>query len=378
MKRLIALILTLTLALGLAACNSSDGGGAMDKANSGDSVVVGDQGNDLPTVSWKMGSTWGNGTYFYSRDVLFAETVSELTNGKFTINVYGEGELCSSAQCLDYVSDGTIQAAGDCPGYWGGRNTAFEPLCFTCNDFTAMDYLTWINRFDGLEVYNKIYGQFNIVYFPHTITWTESGMRTSSPVTSLEDMKSMKLRVGGVVASRMLKSLGVNIVSMAGGELYEAIMRGTIDGCEFANPSSDISLGLDEVAPYLLLPCWYQSANVNGVMINQEAYNALPDAYKDALKRATEITRSQIDATFYDDTTAFRTMMDAGRQNVTFLSEEDMALVQDAIDTTYAEVEQENPDFKMVRDSMRAYREYVDVYRDALDIYGFGISGESK
>ena len=376
MKKIIALALSVLMMFSLVACggtSNGNSGGALAQTGQNNSIEGNNTDNNLPTVTWKMGSTWGNGTYFFEREKVFTDLVSQLTNGKFQITVYGEGELCSASQCFDYVSDGTIQAAGDCPGYWGGRNTAFEPLCFTCNDFTAMDYVTWINQHDGLEVYNKIYGQYNIVYFPHTICWQESGIRSSKPLTSLEDMSHAKLRVGGVVASRMLKSLGVNIVSMSGGELYEAIMRGTIDGCEFSTPGADITLGLHEVAPYLLLPCWFQSANVNGVMINKEAYDALPQEYKDALAQATEITRSQIDKTFNDDAIAFQKMLDAGMQ-VTYLSDEDMARIETAIADTYAAVEAENPDFKMVRDSMHNYRESVDVYRDALDIYGFGIS----
>ncbi len=381
MKKLFALILSLSLLFSLSACiensaaESGGGGGALAGLQQGSTGGDPSTDNGLPVVNWKMASVWGEGTVHYESDKIFAQLVSDFTGGKFTITTYGEGALCSASQCFDYVADGTVQAAGDCPGYWTGRDLGFEPLCFTCDDLSGMDYLAWINEGGGLEVYQDIYSQHGITYFPIAIMWTESGLRTSRPCTSIEDMRSMKLRVGGVVVGRMLKSLGVNIVSMSGGELYEGIMRNTIDGCEFSTPGADASLGLHEVAPYLLLPCWYQSANINGVMINPDAYNALPVEYQEAIAKAAKASRSQAIARyFYEDALAFNNMVDNFDMQVSYLSDEDRALITETIEKTYNEVEAESPNFKMVRDAMRAYRETVDNYRDSLDDYGFGIT----
>ena len=125
MKRVFAMMLTLCMALSLLAGCGSTKSGTMDTANA-NAIAAGD--SSLPVVTWKMGSTWGAGNVHFTVDKRFTELVSQLTNGRFTITNYSEGELCSASQLFDYVSQGTIQCGGDWGGYWSGKDTAFELL----------------------------------------------------------------------------------------------------------------------------------------------------------------------------------------------------------------------------------------------------------
>ena len=122
MKRVFAMMLTLCMALSLLAGCGSTKSGTMDTANA-NAIAAGD--SSLPVVTWKMGSTWGAGNVHFTVDKRFTELVSQLTNGRFTITNYSEGELCSASQLFDYVSQGTIQCGGDWGGYWSGKDTAF-------------------------------------------------------------------------------------------------------------------------------------------------------------------------------------------------------------------------------------------------------------
>lgn len=97
MKKLIALVLCCLMAASLAACGggTSTSGGAMDQVGAGAATTSGST-DDLPTVQWKMISTWGSGNVHFSVDQRFAELVSQFTNGKFQITNYGEGELAAA------------------------------------------------------------------------------------------------------------------------------------------------------------------------------------------------------------------------------------------------------------------------------------------
>lgn len=125
-----------------------------------------------------------------------------------------------------------------------------------------------------------MYGQYNMEYFPLVTNPSESGIRSVSPITSIEDMQHMKIRLGGVMAGKAAQKLGINITTVAASELYESLQRGVIDGGEFSGPKADDSLKLQEVAPYWCAPAWYQSAGVNGVMVNKQAWESLPEAYQ--------------------------------------------------------------------------------------------------
>ena len=115
-KRLMASLLCGAIGaatLGLSGCGSAADSGMMDAANA--NAVAGGS-SDLPVVTWKMGSTWGDGNIHFTCDERFSELVSQLTDGRFTITNYPECSLCAANQLFDYVQNGTIQCGGD----WGG------------------------------------------------------------------------------------------------------------------------------------------------------------------------------------------------------------------------------------------------------------------
>lgn len=380
MKRSIALFLALTMLLSLSACGSkpsgdnSQGGGAMGNA-AVQNPNTGSADDGLPTITWKMGSTWGSGNTHFTCDQRFAELVGQLTGGKFTITNYAEGELCSGSQAFDYVSEGTIEAAGDCGAYWSGKNTAFELLNSTVNDFSGMDYFLWINQADGLEVYQTIYGKYNMIYFPIACTWSESGIRSSVPVTSLDDLKALKLRMGSVIPGKALKELGVGVVSVSGSEIYESMQRGVIDACEFSTPYADNSLKLQEVAKYWCTPCWFQSSGVNGVMINKDAWDKLPKEYQDAVALAASITRAEKMAEYmWNDAKVYTQMTEQDGVTITHLDDASFNTIIETYNRVLAEEAAANPDIQYILDSQAAYRAVVDDYRAELGNYGFGFN----
>ena len=189
--------------LGLSGCGNAADSGMMDAANA--NAVAGGS-SDLPVITWKMGSTWGDGNIHFTCDERFSELVSQLTDGRFTITNYPEGSLCAANQLFDYVQNGTIQCGGDWGGYWSGKDTAFELLSTTMDNFTGMDYYIWITQGGGLQCYQDMYGKYNMTYFPIMINHAESGIRSTKPITSIKDMQSMKIRLGGVMAGRAAES----------------------------------------------------------------------------------------------------------------------------------------------------------------------------
>ena len=91
-KRLMASLLCGAIGaatLGLSGCGSAADSGMMDAANA--NAVAGGS-SDLPVVTWKMGSTWGDGNIHFTCDERFSELVSQLTDGRFTITNYPEGQ----------------------------------------------------------------------------------------------------------------------------------------------------------------------------------------------------------------------------------------------------------------------------------------------
>jgi TRAP-type mannitol/chloroaromatic compound transport system substrate-binding protein len=64
-----------------------------------------------------------------------------------------------------------------------------------------------------------------------------------------------EMRIGGF-AGVVLQKLSTVPQQIAGGDLYPALEKGTIDAAEWVGPHDDEKLGLYKVAPYYYCPSW--------------------------------------------------------------------------------------------------------------------------
>ncbi|MGX8791810.1 TRAP transporter substrate-binding protein [Oceanobacillus sp. M60] len=330
------------------------------------------------TFSWRMSSTYPSGSIQFERDKRFAELVNELSNGRLDITLHQEGELTASDQLLDTVSNGTIEAGGDWPGSWSGLNSAFSLLGTSAAGMSVFDYAMWIQSDEGMEIYNEIYGQQNLVYFPYNIPATESGIRSTEPIESLEDLNGLNIRFVGTVQSRLMQEFGGNPVNLPAGELYESIQRGVIDAVEFSGPSGDKALNLDEVTNYVATPSWHQTASVTGVMINQDVWESLPEDLQLVVDTAAKTT--MLETTFdelYQDALVTGEMIESGSVTVTEFPEEDVETIIETTIKIQDELAEENSDFAMVLESQKEFMKTFSGYRDIMGPWGFGTNAET-
>ena len=379
MKKLVALVLALAMILSLAACGSS--GGAMDQQQQQTTTTTTTTtggSDEMPDITWRMVTTWSPGTAHAVTDETFCNYVSKLSNGRFTIDYYGVDELCAQAEVFDYVSKGTAECGGDWAGYWAGRDVVFELLATTMNLFSQMDYVLWCYEGGGLDIYQSVFGEYNMTYFPLVYHLAESGIRSSKPVSTVEDMQTMKVRLGGVLAGRVAEKLGITPVTVAGGELYESLQRGVIDAAEYSTPYADYTFHLEEVTDYWVAPAWYQSAGCNGVMINLDAWNELPDNYKEIIEMASYLTMfDAIHRYDYNDIGATNDILASGTQ-LTEWDPEAWDTFCATAEEVYEEARAESEWFDTCYTSMLDYKENIAQYRDMLDLYGFGFNSATE
>ncbi|WBU63783.1 TRAP transporter substrate-binding protein DctP [Paracoccus aerodenitrificans] len=321
--------------------------------------------------TWTMTSTWPSSLELIETDKHFVELANKLTEGELTIEFFEGGALVPAGEVFGAVESGTIQAGGDWPGYWAGRDPAFSPLSTTPALFNAVDYVNWIQEWGGRELYEEIYGNFGMMYLPFGVTNNESGFRTLEPIVTLEDLQGKRLRLSGLEQGRLLEKLGGNQVSMAAGEIYQSLERGVIDGAEFSTPNADLSGGFDQVTGYWATPGWHQSASAFGVMINKSAWDALSPETQEKLRIAADATMLwSLAFTEKRATEAYAAFDEAVEIN----RYEDAALeqIQTLANETIVETACENPNSAKVYLSMVQYLEDYAKWRDASAPYNLG------
>src|SRR3989442_14668391 len=101
----------------------------------------------------------------------------------------------------------------------------------------------------------------------------------SKEIKTMDDMKGLKFRVGGF-AGLILQRLGVVPQQIAGGDIYPALERGTIDAAEWVGPYDDEKLGFYKVVKFYYYPGWWEGGTTLHLLINLAKWNELPKTYQ--------------------------------------------------------------------------------------------------
>lgn len=324
------------------------------------------------TIDWKMISVWGEGSLQYENDKKFVDLLKKLSNNRINIKLHASGQLAPATQVLDMVNKGTVQVGSDWPSYWSGMNTAFDLLGSQAMGLSQWDYLLWMDQAGGRELYDEMYGKFNTVYFPTSISAMESGIRTNKPINSLEDFNGMTIRMAGLIQSQLAQAVGATPVTLATTEVYEALQRGVVDGAEYSVPAADEMLNIQDVTKYWLTPGFHQTSSVYGAMINKDAWASLPDDLKAVFEEASKASLlSQSAAYAYNDALASVRIIDGGIETTT-LPDADMEKIREMRNKIINKLASENPDYAKVLKSQQDYLKDFAPYRDMQGDWGFG------
>ncbi|RLA99711.1 ABC transporter substrate-binding protein [Candidatus Bathyarchaeota archaeon] len=334
------------------------------------SVAIGAEKQKV--IRWRFQSIWPPAINLIEGDKHFVGLVNKLAGGRLKIDFYPGGALVGGFELFDAVAKGTIEAGGDWPNYWAGKNTAFDLLGSFPMLLTPGDYFVWIWQGGGLELYQEIYGKYGLVYFPHTNTSMESGVRSNKPIRTLKDYAGLKIRMSGRNQGKILKDIGAAQVMMAGGEIYQALERGVIDAAEFCNPSTDWGMGFQEVTKYWASPGWHQPNSVLGVMINKKAWDALPDDLKYIIKVAAQATFTWSWSFFeYSAIDGTKKFLEKGIK-LTRLDDDSLKKLQELAWKHLLEDARANPDFAKVAYSQVKFLHDFAHWRTICKPFSFG------
>ena len=133
-------------------------------------------------------------------------------------------------------------------------------------------------------------------------------------ITSLEDLKGLKFRIAGL-GGQVFAKLGVVTQQIAGGDLYPALEKGTIDAAEWVGPYDDEKLGLQKVAQFYYYPGFFEGCTAAQLIVNNGAYEALPAEYKAVLTSASaEATLDMISKYDARNAVAIKRLVSTGTQ----------------------------------------------------------------
>ncbi len=310
----------------------------------------------MPEVKWRLTSSFPKSLdTLYGAAETFAKFVGEATDNKFQVQPFAAGEIVPGLQALDAVSSGTVELCHTATYYYVGKDPTFPLFCAVPFGLNARQQNAWFYDGGAQKLMDEFTKKYNVVSFLGGNTGCQMGGWFRKEIKEVGDLNGLKMRIAGL-AGNVLQKLGVVPQQLAGGDIYPALEKGTVDAAEWVGPYDDEKLGFNKVAPYYYYPGWWEGGTTNHFMINSEKYNALPKSYQAIVQAACGY--ANVEETAKYDTrnpAALKRLVAAGAQLRPF-SQAIMEASLKAANELYAEISAKNPDFKKVHDNMMAFR----------------------
>ena len=249
-------------------------------------------------IRWRLASSFPKSldTIHGAADV-FAKAVKAMTGGKFEISVHAAGELMPAFGVVDGVQQGSVEMCHTAPYYFFGKDETFALGCAIPFGLNSRQMTAWMYEGNGLKLMREFYAKFNIVNFPGGNTGAQMGGWYRKEIKSLADIKGLKMRIGGF-GGKVLERIGGVPQNIPGGEIYQALEKGTIDAAEWVGPYDDLKLGFNKVAPNYYYPGWWEGGPELDFFITNKAFEALSPEYKAIVEAAAAQAHSDMQAKY--------------------------------------------------------------------------------
>jgi TRAP-type mannitol/chloroaromatic compound transport system substrate-binding protein len=310
----------------------------------------------MPELKWRLTSSFPKSLdTIYGAAETFSKAVAEATDNKFQIQVFAAGEIVPGLAAADAVQNGTVEMCHTASYYYFGKDPTFAFGCAVPFGLNARMQNAWQYFGGGMELMNDFYKKFNIIGFPAGNTGAQMGGWFRKEIKEVADLKGLKFRIGGF-AGTVLAKLGVVPQQIAGGDIYAALEKGTIDAAEWVGPYDDEKLGFQKIAPYYYYPGWWEGGAMLHHFVNLDKWSSLPPAYQSIVKTASSLANEWMLAK-YDagNPAALKRLLSGGTQLRGFPTPVMDACLKAALEV-YAEVSAKNADFKKVWEAMLAFR----------------------
>ena len=291
----------------------------------------------------------------YGAAEVFAKKVGEMTGGRFQISVHAAAEIVPMPGLVDAVQNGTVEMGHTAPYYYFGKDETFALGCAIPFGLNSRQMTAWAYEGNGLRLMREFYRNYNIMSFPGGNTGAQMGGWFRKEIKSAADFKGLKFRIGGF-AGRVMERLGVVPQNIPGGEIYQALEKGTVDPAEWVGPYDDQKLGFNKVAPNYYYPGFWEGGPQLDFYINSKAWDSLSAEYKAIIESACAYAHVDMQAK-YDarNPVALKQLVGGGTKLFRFPKDVMETAFREA-HALYSEVSAKNPNFKKVYEDYARFR----------------------
>jgi TRAP-type mannitol/chloroaromatic compound transport system substrate-binding protein len=307
-------------------------------------------------IRWRLTSAFPKALdTIYGAAEVFSKQVNAMSGGKFQISVHPSGELVGGFGQVDAVQNGTVEMTHTAPYYYFGKDPTFALGCAVPFGLNSRQMTAWMLEGNGMKLMREFYANYNIINFIGGNTGAQMGGWWRKEIKSVADLKGQKFRTGGF-SGVIFEKLGGIAQSIPGGEIYQALEKGTIDAAEWVGPYDDEKLGFNKVAPFYAYPGYWEGGPQLDFFINTKAFNGLSADNKAIVETAASFAHAEMQARYDARNPAALKRLVAGGTKLFRFPKEVLDTAFKASMDTYTELSGKNPAWKKIYDDYANFR----------------------
>lgn len=201
----------------------------------------------------------------------------DITDDAVRLDIFEPAEIVPPFSITDAVRDGKVEAGYTWLGYDQGKIPASALLGAVPFGMEPWEFSAWWFEAGGRELGEALYHEHDVHPLFCGITGPETAGWFRKSVTSLADLRGLKIRFAGI-GGKVIERAGASVTMLPGGEIFQALEKGAIDATEYALPVVDQQLGFSRIAPYNYYPGWHQPATAAHLAVNLGRWRSLTPA----------------------------------------------------------------------------------------------------
>ena len=241
----------------------------------------------------------------------FSQKVTAATGGMWVLEPHPGGAIVPASDEVYAVDTGTLDYSYDATSWWRERFPAAGLFNFYVGGLSPMAMLFWMHG-EGNDMLQEMLdgAGMNVKVIPGWTGTPEIFLSSTVPLESPDDLKGIKMRTAGDDGS-IFARMDVSVMSVPGGELYEAVQRGVVDAFQYSSPAVDYTIATYEIIDYMYLSAARQPCEYLTYTVNKDSWAALPPEYQlifeavaweECIDYLSDITRRDMVAiAFYQD-----------------------------------------------------------------------------
>jgi TRAP-type C4-dicarboxylate transport system substrate-binding protein len=228
----------------------------------------------------------------------WAESISDLTDGRVEVTMMSVGSVVDFQETLDAVGAGILDGHVTDTSYFAGKDPAFGLIGNPTGAWSdPREMLKFFNEGGGKELMNELVEPYG-THFVGASTPGLEAFVSDVPLEGVADLEGLKLRAPAGLVQRVFGAAGASPVNLPTSEVFTALDKGVVDAADYSVFHVNQAQGLHEIAQHPVYPGFHSMPLIE-VSINKDTWDSFPadiqQIFEDSVQDVAERQMAAVD-----------------------------------------------------------------------------------